>query len=261
VGSRDYHAEATREPFELSLDSGEVVTVRDPTRIPGMSVFTLVQIRDPQPLLAILLDDAFNTAWVELSTWEWVEVTNLVDAVFAHFGADMARTRNLAADLDRYGDAIERDLALHTHYRLREFFDGTETPNTLANLVDAFDRMTTSYFTEARALDMELFEATKDMPPRKSLGPSLVEETPVVAILKGIHELLQQNVHFAAGASMSKKKPKVTKLPRPKTSKDAWEQEQARQAYLHLEAVLNFVPQEQFEQTIANAPEGAIELR
>lgn len=128
--------------------------------------------------------------------------------------------------MDRYGDDIELDIAFSTSYRLSDFFDGTATPNTLYNLVQALQRRRTSYLAQAMGTDVELYEANKDKPRGRS-NPDLVEYGLNESLLSSIHEVLQQIRDFTAGA----KKPKVKPLPRPITAKQIYNRRQARQAY------------------------------
>jgi hypothetical protein len=156
------------------------------------------------------------------------------------------KTAEVADLLDRYGDAIERDLAFRTPYRLSDFLRGDETPNTLWNLVTAFEELSDTWLAAAKATDVELYEQTRHLPRRRS-SPLLVEETAVVSLLKGILELLQQDVHYTAAAAPPKtKRPKVRRLPRPKTAAHLWAAAEARRAHEHVESVLVFVPEDQW---------------
>jgi hypothetical protein len=115
--------------------------------------------------------------------------------------------------------------------------------------VSALSDMSTSWLAQAQATDLELYEATKDR-PRRETDPLLVEETLVVSLLKGIHELLQQNTHYTAAASpKGTKRPKVKRLPRPKTAEQMWARQEARRAHEHVESVLVFVPEDQWKRT------------
>ncbi len=111
--------------------------------------------------------------------------------------------------------------------------------------------MRTSYLAEAQSLDLELYEATKDQPKRKS-SPSLTEVDHATSVLMGIHELLQQLIHWsAAGAPRKTGKPKVKPLPRPKTAADIYARRRAYETHLEIEAAIRFVPQDEFERVIA----------
>jgi hypothetical protein len=133
---------------------------------------------------------------------------------------------------------------------LREFFDGTEVPNTLYNLVSAFMRSTTSYLSEAIANDVDLYAATQNQPRRKA-DPAFTEETPVVVLLKSIHELIQQNIHYTAAVVPKKTpKPKITKLSRVRTARDKYRNQKSREASEFIESRLNFVSQEEFDKSI-----------
>lgn len=118
-------------------------------------------------------------------------------------------------------------------------------------MVSALSQLSTSWLAQARATDLEHYEASRDQPQRASANPLLVEETLVVTLLKGIHELLQQNTHYtAAAAPKGTTRPKVRQLPRPRTAAQLWAREEARRAYQHVESVLVFVPDEQWKQAV-----------
>jgi len=137
---------------------------------------------------------------------------------------------------------------------------GDETTATLYNLVTALQRRKTSYLAQAIALDEELYEQSlqgPQRPPKKA--PDLVEVGLSESLLMGIHEQLQQLNHWSAVntatafGQQKPPKPKVKSLPRPETARNAVERRLAREAFQHFEDVIVFVPQEQFEQTIARA--------
>lgn len=122
---------------------------------------------------------------------------------------------------------------------------GNETPNTLWNLCRAFEELSDTWLAQAKATDVELHEMTRHLPRRRST-PLLVEETPVVTLLKGIHELLQQDVHWSAiVAPKGSKQPKVKRLPRPETARHLAAKSEARRAYEHVEAALVYVPMDE----------------
>lgn len=105
-----------------------------------------------------------------------------------------------------------------------------------------------SYLAQAIATDLDLYNPDADGRRRDS-SPDLVEVDLGVSLLMSTVELLQQIRDFTAGH----KKPKVKAIPRPKTAKDLYERQQMRLAREHIESVLSFVPQEQWERTIAEA--------
>lgn len=144
-------------------------------------------------------------------------------------------------------------MAFRTPYRLSDFFTGRETPNTLHNLVGAFEELSDTWLAAAKATDLELYERTRHLPRRRGT-PLLVEETVVVSLLKGIVELLQQNIHYtAAGAPQKTKRPRVKRLPRPKTAAQLWAAAEARRAHEHIESVLVFVPERQWRAATGQA--------
>lgn len=99
------------------------------------------------------------------------------------------------------------------------FLEGEESLATLANLVRAFRGRRTSYLGAAMITDVELFEASLDQPEPPDPGPSFVEETTEVSLLKVIVEQLQQLSHLTARQPGPAK---VKKLPRPRTAEDMY---------------------------------------
>jgi hypothetical protein len=146
------------------------------------------------------------------------------------------------------------DLAFGTSYRLSEFFTGRETPNTLHNLVTALQRRRNSYLAQAMATDLDLYEENLDRPTRAERAPDLVEVDLATSLLMGVHELLQQVVWFTASAAPKKAgRPKITRLPRPKTAKHLYEAAQTAAALEHLDSVIRYVPEIEWRKTIAEA--------
>jgi hypothetical protein len=104
------------------------------------------------------------------------------------------------------------------------------------------------------ACDVELYEENLDRPTRAARAPDLVEVDLATSLLMGVHELLQQVVHFTASSAPKKAgRPKITRLPRPKTAKHLYEAEQTAQALAHLDSVIRFVPETEWRKTIAEA--------
>lgn len=121
---------------------------------------------------------------------------------------------------------------------MRDFCDGTETPNTLHNICQALQRRRDSYLAQAMAQDVELVKAT--MEQKRSGHPDLVEFGILEALLTTIVEQNQILIGFAAG----QKKPKVTKLPRPVTGEQRLRRQLAREAHDNIAAVLRFPDQQ-----------------
>lgn len=79
----------------------------------------------------------------------------------------------------------------------------------------------------------------------------------MVSLLKGIFELLQQNIHYtAANAPRKTRRPRVRRLPRPKTAAQLWAAAEARRAHEHVESVLVFVPEEQWRAQLQAGADG-----
>lgn len=95
---------------------------------------------------------------------------------------------------------------------------------------------------------MELYEATKDRKGERRTSPSLIGETREVSILKGIHEELQKIAFYGTGRPG---RPKVVRLPRPKTAADEYRRHKAYQTHLEIEAALTFLPRDEFDRVVA----------
>lgn len=142
------------------------------------------------------------------------------------------------------------DLATKTSYKLREFFDGTETIATLLNCVQWFDRERTSYLGWARANDVELYresqrrraESGEKKPAKRRPTIETFEYSPVVELLSSIFEIGQQNVFYTAthGSKAAKRKPKITRYPRPTTAAAKVKRAAAREQMKRMDEVLVF---------------------
>jgi hypothetical protein len=119
--------------------------------------------------------------------------------------------------------------------------------------VQAFQRRRTSYLAQAMATDVEVYEQNLNRPARRGdNAPELVEMDLSVSLFMGIHELLQQLVHWAAaGVPKGAKKPRVRRLPRPKTAEQLYRRRKARESHERLEAEIVYVPQDEFDRIIA----------
>lgn len=110
------------------------------------------------------------------------------------------------------------------------------------NLCRAFEELSDTWLAQAKAVDVELYEMTRHLPKRKA-SPLLVEESIEVSLLKGLNELMQQLVGWAAANTpKGTKKPQVKRLPRPETARQIMARVEARRAYEHVEAALVYVP-------------------
>lgn len=68
-----------------------------------------------------------------------------------------------------------------------------------------------------------------------------------MSVLKGIHEVLQTIAFYGTGRPG---KPKVIKLPRPKTAKDIAAKREAYRKHLEIEAAITYVPREEFDRIV-----------
>ena len=132
---------------------------------------------------------------------------------------------------------------------MSDFFDGSQCANTLHNVVFALQRRRTSYLAQAQATDVELYEQSLERPVRRSdNAPDLSEVDLSVSLMMGVHELLQQVVHWtAAGAPKGARRPTVRRLPRPRTAAYLYHRKQARDAHQWVESHLTFVDNAEFD--------------
>lgn len=128
---------------------------------------------------------------------------------------------------------------------MSQFYDGSEVPNVLCNLIDMFGEDRTSYLYHARANDVEMWRQQRaaGIKPRKSKKippPETFEVGLDTEILMAIFALLQQQIHVTAthGSKAAKKKPKITYWPRPRTAVEDARRQDAIDAWRNTEALL-----------------------
>lgn len=80
----DFLLKDKRDPFELELESGEVVEFIDPNRLPAEDSFAL-ETASSQESLNMLLGDSFDKFWAEWKSRPIGELNLLTNAVVAHF--------------------------------------------------------------------------------------------------------------------------------------------------------------------------------
>lgn len=151
--------------------------------------------------------------------------------------------------LERYGDAVELDLA-STSYRLSMFHSGEESLMTLANLVRGFQRRSNSFLSAELQTDVEMYEARLDKdgnpPPRGKPNPDIIEESLEVTLLKTLIEQMQILTQITAG----KKTPKVKPLPRPRDAESLYNAYMARLVFEEIDNALTFLPQAEFNELV-----------
>lgn len=153
-------------------------------------------------------------------------------------------SRRLAATLERYGEAIEADLAFRLHdpgalgrlWRERRW-------RLLLNLIDHLPR--DSYYVEARADDEELAGEVLDL--TDALGEAAVpkarlsEFDPMVERLTDLYDRMGDLI-AAVVAAAGAKPPKVQRAPRPETAAErlrkARDQRQRHETHAALVAAL-----------------------
>lgn len=128
------------------------------------------------------------------------------------------------------------------------FLSGQEKLATLANLIDGFRRMRTSFLHAAMVTDVEMYELNLDRPSPPPSLPEHIDETAEVVLLRTISEQLQALAHYGAHQTG---RPKIRRLPRPQTAEDMFVAREASAAFAQLESRFKFVPVDEFQRTIA----------
>lgn len=96
--SSGYHREATKEPFELELENGTVVTFKNPNTLPTENAFDLARETDPERSLRVLLgDDDWAKFWDEYRHRPVSETNALTEDVMAFYGANRPERRSSAS--------------------------------------------------------------------------------------------------------------------------------------------------------------------
>lgn len=159
------------------------------------------------------------------------ELAEFVDGVRVHFGVLVAPAcgwAELVATIDRYGPAIEKDLALYMSGECLYAWvrDHEWQPwDRLLRLLDALPPG--GHFSAARASDIELAERIAELeaeghidPP--SSTPSLVGWTDQKAAYEEMNERLARIEHAIVAMSMKVKRPPRPPKPRarPRTARD-----------------------------------------
>lgn len=152
----------------------------------------------------------------------------------AFYDLPAGNAHRLLANLERYGDQIEADLA-QRGWDLQQMFAGRRW-RFLLNQIDHLPR--TSHYQEARAQDDELAEGMlehlSDGPPAP---PALTEFSPEVEVLQGVLDRLGEVVNAVVASGGGKPSP-VRPGPRPVTALDRARARRLKDASAELEAKL-----------------------
>jgi hypothetical protein len=96
---RDFKREASRSPFELSLENPiegrpDYVTFKDPNKLDTRDAYDLQRTADGEEQLRLLLsEDDFAAFWDEWSTAPIDETNALLEEVFEHYGVSPGKRR------------------------------------------------------------------------------------------------------------------------------------------------------------------------
>ena len=99
---RDFHREATHEPYELELDTthGEdgqpvVVTFINPNRMEAQNSFRYARMTDPEEQLKMMLGPDFAEFWAEWRAAPVDELLDLINDVNTYYnGVDVGKSVN-----------------------------------------------------------------------------------------------------------------------------------------------------------------------
>lgn len=143
--------------------------------------------------------------------------------------------------LDRYGESIERDLAL-IGFTLRDFGPGGCQPlYTLANLISMFQETEKSWTFQSYVTDTEVYESSLDKdgnPPKRAAGnPSAVAFGTTENLLASLVEWMQIIDHRLTKQAG---RPKVKPITRPLSAKELYERELQKWAQDEFKSVVKF---------------------
>jgi hypothetical protein len=84
---RDFEAEGAREPYQLKLENGTLVTFLDPEERSTEATFQFdtEEITDAKDILKMALGDDFDMAWAEIKTWPIRRTNALLEDVREYY--------------------------------------------------------------------------------------------------------------------------------------------------------------------------------
>ncbi|MGU3587174.1 hypothetical protein ACLBYD_28995 [Rhodococcus sp. C26F] len=228
-------------PFVLSLDEddedGPELVIEAPDSTDVADLDTTVSVHDQLDLL--VGDELADVILDHYARRPFSELADLVDDIREHFGILVPPDTGwayLVDEIDRYGDAIEKDLfAMPGDERLYDWVrDHLNNPwNRLLRLLPALPEG--GWYHAAIANDDERAQKILEMEQRGELPPpskrpSLVGWTSEKALLTSILDSSRQTAHgvWAASPKFKGKGGKPPRpLPRPQTARDRVEEFQA----------------------------------
>ncbi|MCA1671186.1 MAG: hypothetical protein LC799_02905 [Actinobacteria bacterium] len=96
--SSSFRQEALKEPYELELDTGEVVVFLDPNQLPTKSAFDLAREDDPERALRMMIRDGdWDKFWAEYRTRPQGETNATLEDAMEYYGANRAKRRSSAS--------------------------------------------------------------------------------------------------------------------------------------------------------------------
>ncbi|MFI8664227.1 hypothetical protein ACIGKR_29820 [Rhodococcus qingshengii] len=223
-------------PFFVTLDDGTELVVEVPNADDVAELDTTASVHDQLDLL-VPDDEVFDSIADAYGRRPIGELTELVDDIREHFGilvAPMCGWAHLVDEIDRYGDAIEKDLFNKQHNLYDWVRDHLATPwDKLLRLLPALPVGGWYHAAIAndddRAREILELEAQGKL-PKPSSRPSLVGWTPIVEKLTEAVEAARAIQHGVWGASpkfQGKGGAPPRPLPRPLTARERVEEEQA----------------------------------
>jgi hypothetical protein len=153
--------------------------------------------------------------------------------------------------VERYGDAIEWDLHHYWQLDITDFYNGRYTPRKLWVFIESLPR--NSRYWAARSQDVELYRESvrRGMKSRKSPPPEAYEFSPELEYLGVVAEqlnVISTQIYNRGAKKGRQKRPKPLRLPTPRTAAAMVHQQDRRDAFAHIEAVVRFVPEEEYRE-------------
>lgn len=95
--SSDFRQQATKEPYELELESGETVVFLDPNQMETESSFDLSREDDPERALRLMIKEGdWGKFWAEYRTRPQGETNATLEDAMEYYGANRAKRRSSA---------------------------------------------------------------------------------------------------------------------------------------------------------------------
>ena len=96
--SSSFRQQATKEPYELELDSGEIVVFLDPNQMETESSFDLAREDDPERALRLMIREGdWDKFWAEYRTRPQGETNATLEDAMEYYQVNRAKRRSSAS--------------------------------------------------------------------------------------------------------------------------------------------------------------------